>query len=246
MAGSTDPGGRSTRWWDTASFWWWVAANTAAYLIIVTGGALLLALTSGVTSTAISTFRRLTIVAVAISASALYGFVLGRLQWQVLRHRIPTLPKRLWVRATFVPALIAFALVIGPQALDKVVTGSDPFNVFKNAFAQAFVLGPLIGVAQAGALRGRTTRWQWWFVGNITSWLFGAATVEVAQRLLGHVATYPGDSTSVTVAPAFPLLAIAVHGLWMLWVTAPKATRDAAAAAPRPADLPPPGRPAAS
>ncbi len=224
MAGATSSG-PSSRWWDRSSFWWWIAANAVAYLIIVVGGALLLAISSDVVAAAMSTLRRLTILVVAIGASAIYGIVLGRLQWQVLRLRVPTLPKRQWVLATFVPALIAFALVIGPQALDKVVTGSNPFDVFKDAFAQAFVLGPLIGVAQAGALRGRTSRWRWWFVGNVTSWLFGAATVEIAQWLLGQVATYPGDSTSVTVAPAFPLLAIAVHGLWMLWITAPQATR---------------------
>jgi hypothetical protein len=193
-----------------------------------------------------SNLRRFTIVAVAIGASALYGFVLGRLQWKVLRRRVPTLPRRRWVLATFVPALIAFGLVIGPQALNEVVAGSDPFEVFKDAFAQAFVLGPLIGVAQAGALRGRTTRWHWWFVGNVTSWLFGAVTIQLGQWLLGQIATYPGDSASVTVTPAFPLLAIAVHGLWMLWVTAPEATRDATPTAPQPADVQPPGTPTAS
>jgi hypothetical protein len=169
-----------------------------------------------VTSRGASTHLRLTVIAVALGASAIYGLVLGRLRWQVLRQRIPALPMRTWIVATFVPAFVAFALVIGPDALDKVITGSNPFGVFKESLVQVFVLGPLIGIAQASALQGLTTRWKWCFIGNLTSWLFGAMTTEAAKWLLGEVATYPGDSTSVTVSPAFPLLTIAFHGLWML------------------------------
>ena len=143
---------------------------------------------------------------------------------------MPTLPVKRWFVATVIPAFIAFAMVIGPDALNKVVSGGDPFDVFKDAFVQAFVLGPLIGASQAKALQGHTTRWKWWFVGNVTSWLFGAATIELAEWLLGRVASYPADSVSVAVSPACPLLAIAVHGLWKLWVTSPEATRDLVAA----------------
>lgn len=214
----------SSGWWDRHLFWSWVGANAAAFLIIVAGGTLLLGLTSDVTSRGASTHLVLTVVVVALVASAIYGLVLGRLQWRVLRRRLPALPRRTWLVATAVPAFLAFALVIAPDALDKVVTGSNPFGVFKESLVQVVVLGPLIGVAQATALRGLTSRWQWWFVGNVTSWLFGALTTEAAKWLLGHVATYPGDSASVTLSPAFPVLAIAFHGLWMLWVTAPEAT----------------------
>jgi hypothetical protein len=230
----------SGRWWDPRVFWWWVGANGAAFLIIVFGGTLLLGLTSDESPRGVSTHLRLTVIAVALAASAIYGLVLGRLQWQVLRQQLPTLPIRTWIVATSVPAFIAFALVIGPDALDDVTAGSNPFSVFKEALVQVIVLGPLIGVAQATALQGLTTRWKWWFVGNITSWLFGALTTEAAEWLLGRVATYPGDSTSVSVSPAFPLVAIAFHGLWMLWVTAPEATRDRPSEPHEPGDLRPP------
>ncbi len=223
---------RSDTWWSRRLFWSWVAANAVAYLVIVAGGTLLLGLTSDVTSRGASTHLTLTVVVVALGASALYGAVLGRLQWHVLRQRIPALPLQKWLVATSVPAFVAFALVIGPDALDKVVSGSNPFSVFKESLVQVFVLGPLIGVAQATALRGLTSRWQWWFVGNVTSWLFGALTTEVAKWLLGEIATYPGDTTSVTLSPAFPVLAIAFHGLWMLWVTAPAATHARPATRP--------------
>ena len=243
MTDTTRRAGRSTVWWDVRLFWLWVGANAAAYLVIVFGGAWLVALTSGVGGGVVSTGRTLTVVLVAVGASLFYGVVLGRLQWLVLRQRMPMLSFKRWFVATVIPAFLAFAIVIGPDALNKVVSGSDPFDVFKDAFVQAFVLGPLIGASQAKALQGHTTRWKWWFVGNVTSWLFGAATIELAEWLLGRVASYPGDSVSVAVSPAFPLLAIAVHGLWMLWVTSPEATRDLVASEsepePEPGDLSP-------
>jgi hypothetical protein len=224
MAETVPQEGGLAGWWDRRLFWRWVGANAAAYLIIVLGGALLLTLTSDITESLMSSRRRLAIIAIAILASAAYGLVLGHLQWSVLRQRMPDLPRKDWLVATFIPCVVAFTFVIGPQALNDVVAGSDPFNVFKDAFVQAFVLGPLIGISQATALQGHTARWKWWFVGNITSWLFGALTIEAASWILGQVASYPGDSTSVAVSPAFPLLTIAFHGLWMLWVTAPEAT----------------------
>jgi hypothetical protein len=211
-------------WWEGRLFGEWVGVNAAAYIVIVLGGATVADLTSNVSRDVVTGHRRLAVIGVALFASALYGMVLGKLQWHVLRQRMPDLPLRTWLVATAVPAFIVFTLVIGPEALDKVVAGSDPFNVYKDAFVQALVLGPLIGVAQAKALQGHSTRWKWWFVANLTSWLFGAATTELATWLLGEVATYPGDSVSITVSPAFPVLAFAIHGLWMLWITAAQAT----------------------
>ena len=71
----------SPHWWDRHLFWSWVGANAAAFLIIVAGGTLLLGLTSDVTSRGASTHLVLTVVVVALVASAIYGLVLGRLQW---------------------------------------------------------------------------------------------------------------------------------------------------------------------
>ena len=211
-------------WWEPRLFWEWVGVNTAAYLVIVLGGAIIADLTADLSRGVVTGHRRLAVLVIALGASALYGVVLGRLQWHVLRQRMPDLPLQAWLVATAVPAFIVFSLVIGPEALDKVVAGSDPFNVYKDAFVQALVLGPLIGLSQAKALQGHSLRWKWWFVGNMTSWLFGAATTELATWLLGEVASYPGDSVSITVSPAFPVLAFGFHGLWMLWITAPVVT----------------------
>lgn len=85
------------------------------------------------------------------------------------------------------------------------------------------MLGPLIGLSQAKALHGYTARWKWWFAANVTTWLFGAVTYELGEWLLREL------SVSTDITPAFPVLAFVVHGLWMLWVTAPEATAHAPA-----------------
>jgi hypothetical protein len=84
----------------------------------VFGGTLPLGLTADVICRGASTHLRLTVIAAALGASAIYGFVLGRLQWQVLRQRVPSLPMQMGINATAVPAFLAFALVIGPDVLD--------------------------------------------------------------------------------------------------------------------------------
>ena len=104
MTDTTRRVGRSTVWWDVRLFWLWVGANAAAYLVIVFGGAWLVALTSGVGGGVVSTSRTLTVALVAVGASLFYGVVLGRLQWQVLRQRMPMLSFKRWFVATVIPA----------------------------------------------------------------------------------------------------------------------------------------------
>ena len=209
---------RRRSWWNWRVLGMWVLLNAAAYLVIVGGGALLLdALTSGAQDFA-EDHRALVILIIALVGAAVQAFVLGRLQWKILRLRVPGLPRRRWLVATFVPAVIVWLLAIAPRAVDTLAGGGDTLAAFKNGFIQALVLGPLIGLSQATALRDYTTRWRWWFAANVTTWLFGAATYEVGKWLLREL------SVSTDIAPAFPILAFVVHGAWMLWVTAPEAT----------------------
>lgn len=98
--------------------------------------------------------------------------------------------------------------------------GANTLEAFKNGFIQALVVGPLIGLSQATALRDDTTRWIWWFAANVTTWLFGALSFEVGKWLTEEL------SLSSNITPAFPILAFVVHGVWMLWVTAPDAIVD--------------------
>ncbi len=204
-------------WWSSKLLGEWVLANAVAYLVVVVGGVAVEELLSGATRAAAGVSTWLAIVAVAVVGAGFHGFVLGRWQWLVLRQRLPQLRRTHWVVATFVPALALWLLVLAPEAVDAVTAGRPTLALFRDGFVQALVLGPLIGLSQAVALRGGTTRWRWWFVANLTSYLCAAALYLLGGLVVAAFLT-PTPLTS-----AFPLLAFVVHGIWMLWVTGPSA-----------------------
>ena len=121
---------------------------------------------------------------VAVIGAGFHGLVLGRWQWRILVTRMPGLPRRQWVIATLVPALVVWLLAIAPGAVDILAQGGDTLAAFKNGFIQAIVLGPLIGLSQATALRDHTRRWMWWFAANVTTYLLGAAAYEFGKWVL--------------------------------------------------------------
>lgn len=217
----------SGSWWDGRLLAEWVVVNFAAYVVIIAGGLVLELLASETTKALAGEHRILAVILVALIGSAFHGFVLGRWQWRILVTRMPGLRRRQWVMATFVPALAVWLLAIAPEAVDILAQGGDTLSVFKNGFVQALVLGPLIGLSQATALRDVTTRWKWWFAANLSTYLVGAAAYAFGRWALTGLAL----PTSVT--PAFPLLGFLLYGLWMLWVTAPEATARTASPPPR-------------
>jgi magnesium-transporting ATPase (P-type) len=220
MNAEVSAGENLDEWWDWRLLGRWILVNTAAYLVIVVGGVALQQFASRTTEDLARNHRLLTILIVALIGAAFHGSVLGRWQWRILRHRLRHLMRRQWVVATFVPALIVWIVAIAPEAVDTLAKGGDTLEAFKNGFIQALVLGPLVGLSQAAALRDDTTRWMWWFAANVTTWLVGAASYEAGKWLMEQL------SLSASITPAFPLVAFVVHGAWMLWVTAPDATRD--------------------
>ena len=210
-------GGDAGSWWDWHLFGVWVLVNGAAFLVIPVVGLLLEYLTSDVTSSLVDDYRWLAVVLIALAGAGTQGVILGRWQWRVLRHRLPELRRLRWVLATLVPAFAVWLVVIAPGAVDLLGRGSSTITAFLDGFVQALVLGPLIGMSQATALRGHTSRWAWWLAANVITYLSGAALHEAAVRLQ-EALSLPGHAPGF-----FPVLAIAVHGVWMLWVTAPAA-----------------------
>ena len=217
----TDNGSES--WWDRRLFGLWVLVNGAAFLVIPLAGLLLEQLASAATRDLIHDHRALVVFVTAAMGAAAQRVILGRWQWRLLRRRVPDLERGRWVIATLAPAFFVWLLVIAPGAVDILAAGGDTLTAFGNGFVQALVLGPLIGLSQATAFRGHSTRWAWWLVANVVTYLSGAALHRVGV-CLQHGLSLPGWAPGF-----FPVVAIAIHGIWMLWVTAPAATSRLAA-----------------
>ncbi len=212
----TDADSDAGAWWDWHLFGLWVLVNGVAFVVVPLAGVALQQLASLATKNLVQDNRALVVLIIAVIGAAFQGLVVGRWQWRLLRRRVPDLQRRRWVMATLVPAFFVWLLVIGPQAADVLAQGGKTLIVFREGFIQALVLGPLIGLAQAAALRGHTSRWAWWFAANVTTYLSGAALHELGV-LLKHEWSAPEPTTTF-----FPVVAFAIHGAWMLWVTAPQ------------------------
>ena len=216
-------------WWDWHLFGLWILVNGIAFIVLPLAGTALEQLASLGTKNLVQDNRALVVLIIAVLGGALQGLVVGSWQWRLLRRRVPDLQRRRWVMATLVPAFVVWLLVIAPQAADVLAKGGNTLILFREGFIQALVLGPLIGLSQAAALRGHTPRWAWWFAANVTTYLSGAALHELGIWLKDEL-SFPEPTTTF-----FPLVAFAIHAAWMLWVTAPQA---ASHPAPAPASRP--------
>ena len=210
-------GGNAGRWWDRRLFGLWVVVNAAAFAIIPLAGTLLEQLASPAAKDLVRDHRVLAILVIAVVGAALQGTLWGWLQWRLLRRRVPGLRRGRWMAATAVPALIAWALVLAPRITDVLAQGGSTLLAFRNGFIQVLVLGPLIGLSQALALRPLTSRWAWWLLANVTTYLSGTLLRQFGAWLQ-HELSQPGRTSGY-----FPVVAFAIHGAWMLWVTAPQA-----------------------
>ncbi|HET8977775.1 MAG TPA: hypothetical protein VFN87_06425 [Solirubrobacteraceae bacterium] len=160
---------------------------------------------------------------IAAVGAALYGAVLGRLQWRVLRRRLP-IARRRWVGACIVPALIAWIVVVVPAGISADTSGHDMRVAYWLAVSQALALGPLIGFAQARALKPYTGRWKWWIAANIVSYLVVYAIFYLASLVFGSFDFVHGEGTPVE-AYVVLISTTPISGRWLLWVIAPSATR---------------------
>jgi hypothetical protein len=223
----SDSSGRE--WWDWQLFGLWILVNCLAFAVLPLAGTALEQLASLATKHLVQQNRAVVVLIIAVIGAAFQGLVVGHWQWRLLRRRVADLRRRRWVIATLVPAFVVWLLAIAPQAADVLAKGGSTLIVFREGFIQALVLGPLIGLSQATALRGHTSRWPWWFAANVTTYLSGAALHELGVWLK-HTWSLPAPTTTF-----FPLVAFTIHGAWMLWVTAPQATsHQAPTAASRP------------
>jgi hypothetical protein len=217
VGSATDPASG----WDARLWRLWAFYTALAYTIIL--GIVLILTGLGLDVTKVALDHKLVgTLLIATFGAALYGGVLGALQWRVLRERLP-MPRRAWVQAAVIPGLVVWIAIVVPAGVAAENSGHDIRVAYFLAISQALALGPLIGFSQAVALRPYTQRWKWWIAANLVSWLIVQAIFYVVSLIFGpfdfaHGKGSPLEAYLVLIA-ATPL-----SGRWMLWVTAPSAT----------------------
>lgn len=220
VTSATDPASG----WDARLWRLWAIYSALAYTVIL---AIVVGLTSlGLDVTRIALdHRSVGSLLIGTAGALLYAVVLGALQWRVLRERI-AIPRRAWISAAVVPALIVWILVVVPAGISADASGDDLRVTYFLAVSQALALGPLIGLSQAIALRPYTQRWKWWIAANFVSWLAVQAVFYLVSLVVGGFDFAHGDGSPLQ-AYLMLIAATPLSGRWLLWVTAPDATMPA-------------------
>ena len=225
-AGLTDP----ATGWDARLWRRWVLYNALAYTVILAVIVIITSADLDLTRVAVD-HRAVGTLLIATAGAALYGFVLGRLQWRVLRERL-AIPRRAWIRACVIPALLIWAVTVVPAGIDADTSGHDLRVAYFLAISQALALGPVIGFAQARALSPYTRRWRWWVAATLVSWLIVYATTYLVSLLFGAFDFAHGEGSPLE-SFVMLLAATPLAGRWLLWITAPAAIRAPATPAAR-------------
>ncbi|WP_371494412.1 hypothetical protein OG871_04830 [Kitasatospora sp. NBC_00374] len=212
----------SSNGWDARLYRLWILYNTIAFVTVLTVGFLLALLGGNVLHLSLASGHVVVALVIATLGAALFGGVLGSLQWLVVRERVPV-PRKEWVTANVGPALLAWLLVIMPAVIDAQNTHKNASTAYLLAASQSLALGPLLGLSQSVVLRKVTSRWKWWIGANLASWLIVDAAVYLLAELFGgsDALTAKGSIAEVylTLIATTPLT-----GRALLWVLAPSAT----------------------
>ncbi|MFC8452566.1 hypothetical protein [Kitasatospora sp. NPDC057223] len=220
-ASGTGPRAIPASGWDPRLYWLWILYNTLAFVTVLTVGFLLAVLGSNVFHLSLASGRTLVALLIATLGAILFGGVLGSLQWQIVRQRVPV-TRKAWITANIGPALLAWLLVIMPAVIDAQNTDKNASTAYLLAASQSLALGPLLGLSQSTVLRPVTRRWGWWIGANLASWLI----VDALVLLLAHFAAGPDVITADGSIAEVYLTLIAttpLTGRALLWVLAPSA-----------------------
>ena len=156
------------------------------------------------------------------STGAIEGVVVGLLQWWAMRPRFPGIPRKAWVTATLIGALVAWFLGslpstlmgLGAQEADVAAQGPEMWVILLLAGGMGLFLGIVLGLPQWRVLRRAVPRAWLWLPANSAAWALGMplifAAVDVAQR----AGTTVGTVAIILIALALTGAVVgAVHGL---------------------------------
>ena len=224
--------------WSGRLYWQWILYNSVAFVVVLTAVAVLSWIGADLLHVSLANGSRVAALLVATLGAVLFGGVLGVLQLRVIRQRVPTIDRKAWIVASVGPALVGWLFVILPAVIGAQDSGGDVSGAYLLAASQTLALGPLLGLSQASVLRNHTSRWAWWIVANIISWLIVHAISYVLSLWFDGLDLARNDGSVLQVY----LMLIAttpLTGRMLLWVLAPSATAAAAQEEPAPFDVEP-------
>ena len=205
--------------WDKRLWLDWALANAVAYTVILLFVYGMATLSLDESSTVDLKGDTVAQLLVATVGALIYGVILGRLQWRVIRERV-AIPRRSWVVACVVPALISWVVIVVPAAANASGSDGELRTAYFLAVSQALALGPLLGISQAKWLRPHTRRWAWWIGGNIASYLVVDAVLYALSLIFGGFDFAHGGGSPLEAYITL-LLTTPLSGRILLWVTAP-------------------------
>jgi hypothetical protein len=153
--------------------------------------------------------------------------MVGLLQWRVLRDALPALPRRSWVTATALGALIAWLLGMIPSTVMSLAASdaasaapaAEPpqWLVYVLAAGMGFLLGPVLATPQWLVLKRCIRRAGWWVLANALAWALGMAIIFVGTSAIPD-GPIPPTVIALLVFCVFAAGAAvgAVHGLFLI------------------------------
>lgn len=135
-------------------------------------------------------------LALVVAAGLVEGTALGLAQSWVLASRLPALRRRTFAVATVLVAGLGWAAASAPAVLSADDSGASPplTLVLLGAAGIGLVMGPVLGAAQALAMRGAARAPARWIVANTLAWppvmvvIFLGATTPSASWTTASVA----------------------------------------------------------
>jgi hypothetical protein len=223
--------------WSGRLYWQWILYNSVAFVVVLTTVAVLSWIGADLLHLSLANGSRVAALVVATLGALLFGGVLGVLQLRVIRQRVPTIDRKQWIVASVGPALVGWLLVIIPAVISAQDSGGDVSGAYLLAASQTLALGPLLGLSQASVLRNHTSRWAWWIVANIVSWLI-VHVISYALSLWFDGLDLARNDGSVLQVYLMLIATTPLTGRMLLWVLAQSATA-AAQEEPAPFDVEP-------
>ncbi|MGW6574986.1 hypothetical protein ACWGAN_22870 [Streptomyces sp. NPDC054945] len=211
----------SSSGWDVRLYWRWIGYNTLAFITVLTVGFLLILLGNDVLHMNLASHNVILALLIATLGAALFGGVLGALQWLVVKERVP-IPRKVWITSNVGPALLAWLLVIMPAVIGAQDSHDTVSTAYLLAASQSLALGPLLGLSQSLVLRKVTARWKWWIGANLASWLIVDAVIYLLSRWADDLDVLTGDGSLIEVYLTL-IATTPLTGRALLWVLAPSA-----------------------